>query len=173
MDNLERIRALREAGLVERCHVLPHLRSYNNAQHTWGVCCLLHIFWPEDPHLVTFALFHDVPERWTGDVPAQVLRANPALKTAFAGQDEMIMSALRLPCEHSLVDTDFVRFKACDRLEFWLWTWEEEALGNRMVLNAREEIESHMESDPHTPPEILNFMDAYAEGGFQRHREIF
>ena len=159
--------------MVERCHLIPHLRSYDNARHTWGVCTLLHIFWPEDPHLVTFALFHDVPERWTGDVPGQVLASDPRLAAIFRERDEMISSVLKIPSEHALVDVDYVRVKACDRLDFWLWTFDEEALGNRNVIGARDATTERMMEDPNTPPEIIDFMVAFSEEGWQRHKETF
>ncbi|QIG74932.1 hypothetical protein EVC26_011 [Rhizobium phage RHph_I72] len=164
----DRIRAVREAGAVERCHVIPHIRPYDNARHTYGVCCLLRLLWPESPQLVDFALFHDTPERWTGDVPGQVIRNNPDLGAVLKERDREITNLFKLPCEFDLNEIDFARFKACDRLDFWLWTFDEEAFGNRHVLNSRGEIERHIFNDPRTPQEVINLMNDFRVEGWRR-----
>lgn len=172
MNMVDRVKAVREAGMVERCHTIPHLLSYTNARHTYGVACLIIMLWPEDDYLLRAVLFHDTPERWTGDVPGQVLHNNPDLKAALKTEDVRIMSRLRLPGEHMLSGIGYARFKAADRLEFWLWTWDEEAMGNRMVLTARATSEAMISGDPDTPPEVLKFMAAYKERGWSRHPEV-
>lgn len=175
MKLTDRIRGVREAGMVERAHVVPHLRPYSNAAHTWGVCCLLRLLWPGEPHLVDFALFHDVPERWTGDWPAQVIRRQPAAREALAQEDRRISTILALPSEHALSGQDFARFKAADRLELWLWTWEEEAMGNRMVLGVREELDKMFDAaaaDGSLPPEVAAIITEFRQEGWWRHKEV-
>lgn len=171
MKLVDRIRAVREAGAVERCHTVPHLQRYSNGAHTYGVCVLLRLLWPDEPHLVDFALFHDTPERWTGDVPSQVIREHPMLRKALEKEDERISSKLALPCEHALGDADYNKFKACDRLELWLWTWEEEALGNKHVLNMRAELDVSL-SSAITPPEVLSLIEEFRQEGWRRLPEV-
>lgn len=171
MKLADRIRAVREAAMVERCHTVPHLRSYSNGAHTYGVCVLLRLLWPDEPHLVDFALFHDTPERWTGDVPSQVIRQHPMLRKALEREDERISGQLALPCEHALSDEDYNKFKACDRLELWLWTWEEEALGNRHVLNMRGELDKLLDQD-RIPPEVKQIVQTFRAEGWRRLPEI-
>lgn len=171
MKLTDRIRAVREAAAVERCHTIPHLSRYSNGAHTYGVCVLLRLLWPDEPHLVDFALFHDTPERWTGDVPSQVIRAHPMLRGALAQEDNRISSTLALPCEHALNGADFDKFKACDRLELWLWTWEEEALGNRHVLNMRGELDKLLDQDG-TPHAVQKIVQTFRHEGWWRLPEI-
>lgn len=171
MNIRDRIRAAREAGMVERCHTLPHVRGYDVARHTYGVVCILRLVWPEARDLLDFALFHDLPERWTGDIPAPVLRSNDGIRAVARELDELICSAVRVPTEHVLDGVDRARLKGADRLDFWLWTYEEEALGNRMILGARAEVEKHIYNDPNTPEEILALMDGFREEGWQRLKE--
>jgi hypothetical protein len=78
---------------------------------------------------------------------------------------------LSLPCEHHLNDVDFARFKACDRLEFWLWCRDQLAFGNQMILNAMESIEDTLESDNNTPPEVLTLYMDLKDEGWKRHKE--
>lgn len=171
MKLTDRVIAVREASLVERCHVLPHVGSYNIGFHTYGVATLCHLLWPDQPQLVIAALFHDTPERWTGDVPSQVIKANPAVAGTLSQLDADITGMLNLPCEHHLNDVDFARFKACDRLEFWLWCRDQLAFGNQMILNAMESIEDTLESDNNTPPEVLTLYMDLKEEGWKRHKE--
>lgn len=171
MNLTDRVRAVREAAMVERCHTLPHLRSYSNGAHTYGVCVLLRLLWPDEPHLVDFALFHDTPERWTGDVPSPVIRLQAGLRGVLAQEDFRISTRLALPCEHNLSGHDFDRFKACDRLELWLWTWEEEALGNRMILGARAELDKLFDGDV-TPPEVKDLVNQFRSEGWRRLPEV-
>lgn len=171
MKLVDRIRAVREAAAVERCHTVPHARSYSNGAHTYGVCVLLRLLWPDEPHLVDFALFHDTPERWTGDVPSQVIRAHPMLRGALAQEDNRLSSLLALPCEHALNGADFDKFKACDRLELWLWTWEEEAMGNRHVLNMRAMLDESFAA-PGTPSEVTDLIHQFRSEGWRRLPEV-
>ncbi len=175
MKLADRIRATREAGMVERAHVVPHLRQYSNAAHTWGVCVLLRLLWPDQPHLVDFALFHDVPERWTGDWPAQVIRNQPKAAEALEAEDRRISSRLAIPSEHALGHEDWVRFKAADRLELWLWTFDEEAMGNRMVLGVRAELDkmfNRAEAEGTLPPEVAALIATFREEGWRRLPEV-
>ena len=79
-------------GRVERCHVIPHLGSYSNASHSWGVAMLMHYLWPKDfPRLAIYCLSHDIPEAWTGDIPAPVAWAVPELKEALGTEDVAVV----------------------------------------------------------------------------------
>lgn len=161
--------------MVERAHVVPHLRPYPVGQHTWGVCCLLNLLWPHDHHLVTFALFHDVPERWTRDWPAQVIRNHPEAGRALEAEDRRISALLALPSEHALSPEDFAKFKAADRLELWLWTWEEEAMGNRMVLGVRSQLDmmfARGREEGTLPSVVADLIDTFREEGWVRLPEV-
>ena len=160
--------------MVERCHVVPHHRPYPVGHHTWGVCVLLRLLWPDEPHLMDFAMFHDVPERWTGDMPAQVIRAQPSAAEALEKEDRRISSLLSLPTEHALSHEDWLKFKAADRLELWLWTFEEEALGNKMVLGVRAQLDKmfdHAEAAGELPREAADIINTFREEGWWRHEE--
>lgn len=173
MNTVDRVRAVREAAMVERCHTVPHLRSYTNGAHTYGVCVLLRMFWPDEPKLVDFALFHDTPERWTGDMPSQVIRAHPELKKSLKKEDERIAAALSIPTEHDMEPLSYMKFKACDRLDLWLWTWEEEAMGNKMVLGVRRALdELFADSVVFTPDIVIEFMKAFRAKGWKRLEEV-
>lgn len=173
MNLTDRIRAVREAAAVQRCHTVPHLSSYSNGAHTYGVCVLLRLLWPDEPHLVDFALFHDTPERWTGDVPSQVIGNHSRLRDALMTEDFRIAQELTLPSEHNLDNASYIKLKACDRLELWLWTWDEEALGNKHVLNMRASLDATF-ADPgsQTPSRVLDLISKFRHEGWRRLPEV-
>ena len=169
---ITRIKAVREAGLVERCHTVRHNSSYNNAQHQYGVASLCHLLFPEHPHLVGYALFHDVAERWTGDIPSPVLKNQPELKKHLSLVDEKIASWLNLPCEHTLTGDEFRMLKAADSLELWLWACEEIRSGNLEVLGLKDKIEAWWAGSPPVEP-VKTLVEFVLLQGWTRLPETF
>jgi hypothetical protein len=139
----------RSGGRVERCHGLPHLGTYNNATHQWGVAMLMHYIWPDDfPRLALQCLTHDVAEAWVGDIPAPTCRYAPGLKDTLGTIETNINHSLLLPAENELEPDDYAKLKACDRLEFWLWCCEQELYGNLFAVEGKKEIERYFVEVP-------------------------
>ena len=138
----QRVRALREAGCVKRCHVQQHHGEYNVAMHCYGVACLLMELHPNCPaHLYKAALMHDLPERWTGDVPYPDKLMSPKLKNKLNALEVHIqnMSGMALPV---LDEEEHQWLKLCDMLELWLWAGEQLEMGNnyaRQMFNVAED----------------------------------
>lgn len=121
--------------------------------------------------VVTMALFHDVPEVFTGDMPTPVKYANPVIRNEFAVIEEQSVKSLmnKLPNElrdvyeplfdetedkelHSLV-------KSADRLCAYIKCTEEEKLNNTEFSRARTGIEERLkETDS---PELRYFMEHF------------
>jgi len=138
----DRIKYIRESGMVERCHMWPKVgQSYTNGGHSWGVCVLIRLLWPEDRHLVDFAMFHDVPERHTGDIPSPTIKRLPGLADGLEKEERDVFLALQIPDEHSLSDADWVKLRCADSLELWLWCLEQEEMGNKSVSGMRREMD--------------------------------
>lgn len=157
-----RIRQIRSGGTVERCHAIPHFGSYNNAAHQWGVAQLMHSFWPEDfQRLAAICLFHDVPERWVGDIPSPVMRQVPGVKEGVALVEKVITEDLGLPSEHELDPDDLAKVKACDRIEFLLWCYDQARMGNREVQEGIAEVNRYLRENP--PPEPARSFLAHLE----------
>lgn len=172
LDNIIRLQAVREAGQVVRCHVGGlTLNNYNNAQHHWGVAMICSILWPDDHELLRNALVHDVPERWLGDFPSTAIANNTALAKALKAKEEIIFAVLDLPCEHTLADPQWTRLRNADRLDLYLWTFEEERRGNREFLGFRRKIEAKWAEEPPLP-EVARIA-AYAQQNWDRLPETF
>lgn len=139
----------RAGGAVERCHGIPHQGSYSNGAHSWGVAMLMWYLWPEDfPRLAIYCLTHDVPEAWVGDSPAPVGRYVPGYKDEVGKLETRINHSLGLPAEHDLDLADYEKLKACDRLEFWMWSKEQLHRGNLYAQEGLTEIERYFDEVP-------------------------
>lgn len=155
----------RLGGKVERCHNVPHVGSYSDAAHSWGVAMLMWYLWPEDfPRLGIYCLTHDVPEGLVGDVPAPTGRYVPGLKDSLTALETKVNRSLGLPPEAELDPEDYAKLKACDRLEFWLWCQEQLLLGNQMVLDGAEEMERYFDEVP-LPDRAQRLYEALRERG--------
>lgn len=142
----------RSGGKVERCHGIPHHGTYSNAAHQWGVAMLMHYLWPADfPRLALACLTHDVPEAWVGDIPAPTCRYMPGLKDGLNNIESAINQNMLLPAEHELEASDYAKLKCCDRLEFWIWSCEQELFGNLFAQEGRKEIERYFVEVPLLP----------------------
>jgi len=128
MNLTERILAAREAGHVERCHTIPHVPTYDVAQHTFNMLAMLDILHPNPSlNLYRAILWHDAAERWTGDLPARV----HALREKMAELTEDVENLHKIP-RPKLTDEEKSWLHALDKLEFWLWAHEEkEGRGNK------------------------------------------
>ena len=158
MTLLQQIRESRIGGRVERCHGVPHLGSYSNAAHQWGVAMLMWYIWPEHFHrLVLHCLSHDVPEGWLGDIPAPTLRFVPGVRGRLEPLEAQINDELGLPAENALSAEDLERLKACDRLELYLWCQDQQDLGNKNVDTTINELEHYFKIKPLPEPARLLF----------------
>lgn len=138
MSPLRRLVHIRAGGQVERCHGFRHFGTYQNSQHQWGVAILMWVLWPEDfSRLGIYCLTHDVPEQWTGDIPANFKAAAPPELKIFEGTVERrIMSDLGLPQDDGLSALDRQKIKNCDSLELYMWCVEQIALYGVMPVSA-------------------------------------
>ncbi len=163
LKTIHKIRAIREGGKTERTHTTPHHGSYSVAEHGWGVATLLAVLHPDPSRdLILSAMWHDVHERWTGDIPSPMKwKFNDIVKEEMKRIETAIDISLDISYIH-LKDYDHKWLKACDMLEFWLWSIDQEALGNR---NAREgEINAEHWFDTHkgeVPDIVLDFIFHY------------
>ena len=118
----------RDAADVKRYHCKRTLREQTVGQHTFGVLMLLRVVWPgARPNVIWAAMKHDLPELFTGDVPAPIKRADPIL----AERLNAIERELEPLHEHfGLTEFEELLLKWADRMELVLWCIEEHKMGN-------------------------------------------
>lgn len=173
LDNIVRIKAIREAGRVVRCHTSGRTHDdYNNAQHQYGVAILYAILWPGDHAGILASLVHDVPERWMGDLPSPQLGKAKELRAFLQEEEKLIAAALDLPSEHALDEQTHRRMKDADRLDLYLWALEEVRRGNSEFNGYVKRILAFWEKNPPLP-ETLVVIEHTLENGWDRLPEPF
>ena len=159
----ERLRAQREGGAVLRCHTTPHHGHYDNAQHSFNMLVLLHGLFPAArPEVAKAIVYHDLAERYTGDLPAPMLLENNALRAELNQVQERWEREMGLVID--LNHEDWLLMKAIDKLEHWLWCHDQLGMGNRCVethIVKLDEIFTQMAATGKLPEEIEEFRARY------------
>ena len=164
LKTIHKIRAIREGGNTERAHTIPHHGTYRVAEHSWNVATLLAVLHPDPSRdLILAGMWHDVHERWTGDIPGSIKWGfSDILKGEIKKLIADVESGLGIDHILNLLPEDLKWLKACDMLEFWLWSIDQQALGNCNAVEGRSNAEywfSTHEDD--IPDMVLNFMTNY------------
>lgn len=127
-----RIAALRQAGGVTRFHANSQVPSQTDAQHSWNVAMLVHVFWPWDAQLFKAAIFHDAGELAGGDVPATSKWKYPSIGVLH---DELEFDTLNyLGVYIPLDDEQKFHLELVDCLDISWYCIEEHLKGNRFAL---------------------------------------
>jgi hypothetical protein len=141
MSLVERLRMLREANAVQRCHIIPHVGEYSVGHHCANALALLFVLHtsPSMP-LVLAVLWHDMPERFLGDMPATAKWSRYDLADAYNRAELYTARQMVVPHESELSDEDRSWLRAVDALEFWHWCRDQLLFGNRHVRRSYENI---------------------------------
>ena len=112
---------------MARCHTIPHVATYDVAQHSFNMLAMLDILHPDPPiALYRAILWHDVSERWTGDLPGRNIIPDD-LKERMYELTAAIEERFSIP-RPKLSEEEARWLKALDGIEFWIWA-QEECLG--------------------------------------------
>ena len=120
---------------------------------------ILHLPGPDPDKCAVAALYHDVSEILTGDLPTPIKYYNPDIKTAYkqveriAGERllDMLPPALRASYEHLVLEDDAAVtpiVKAADKLSAYIKCVEEQKAGNTEFDSAaKQSMESMLAMD--------------------------
>lgn len=110
---------LLRAGLVRRYHTVADSgRGQTNAEHSWGVATLIATYHPSPSvELLKAALYHDLSEFDTGDLPATAKWTWPGLGDAYRRAEAEVRDAYGW--QVALTDKEKVWLRACDMLELY------------------------------------------------------
>lgn len=165
----------RAAGLVRRFHTWPVLREQTVAEHSWQVVRILYAVWPDPPaHLVVAALFHDVGEIATGDLPSYAKARSSNLRQAAEEMENAAWLAMCLPwgvpAPELLTTDELVVLKFCDRMELLEHSFQEGMLGNRFADPMMNRVEGAVRS-------LLGILpvdrSAAARAYYEKRRELW
>lgn len=118
--SLNRIKAVREAGEVRRCHAMPHQSPYTIASHCYGAVSLLLLLHPNPSvSLIKALMWHDVAERWLGDLPSPGKAMSDQLGAIYDHLEVFILQKLDMFPE--LTGGEQLWLKAMDLADLFLW----------------------------------------------------
>lgn len=123
---------------VRRFHTIPHVVTQETVgHHTAGVMAIIFCLYDQDPplRLVRAALYHDVSEWVTGDIPATAKWDFPALKEASERAEEEVMGAAGLELVLDLEEAHVLKF--ADMLSLVIKAHDEVLCGNSFMLVVR------------------------------------
>lgn len=164
MNLSEKIAAFREAGQTQRCHTMQYHGTYNVAIHCFNALSLLFLLYPEEPStvLIKAVLWHDIPERWTGDIPTTTKMSSPELKILLDGIEQRILSKLDIPDLFKLTKTQRQWLDAIDLLELYLWVLDQQALGNLTTIPMQKQIHNiFLKRKDNIPKEVWNIYENF------------
>lgn len=163
--------------LIRRWSLMRNTQPENDAEHSLQVAMIAHalaVLAKErygrdvDPeHVVTLAVYHDVAEVLTGDLPTPVKYHSDYLREAYASVEEaatdrlvrMLPEALRPTMEPCLTERGTLAMrlvKAADRISAYVHCLEEQRAGNREFDAAAERILASIQAID--LPEVQDFM---------------
>lgn len=162
MNIVDKILALREGGQTQRCHTMQSVGPYNVAVHSFNALNLLLLLYPTIPsiHLIRAVLWHDIPERWTGDVPAPAKWHSPELKKILDELEMKVIKKLGIEeCFENLTPEENKWLHGVDLLELYLFVLEQLEVGNKFVIPMKRRILSLFnEKRQSYPPQIIELV---------------
>ena len=172
---LDRMKLIRRWGLMR--NTMPE----NDTEHTLqtayiahGLAALAKVRHHRDvdpEHVAMLAMYHDVSEVITGDLPTPVKYKNPSIQGAYLELETHAKDQLldMLPDDLRPHFTPYVKpdetspewtlVKAADRISAYLKCIEEEKMGNRDFLQAKATIADSLIHHP--LPEVREFMRTF------------
>lgn len=152
---------------IERWSLMRNVVKENVAEHSFHVALLTHvlcsianeIFHRHIPteKVVTLALFHDLTEVFTGDIPTPVKHHNPKILSNFREIEHlaaerlisMVPNELKTVYQPLILETELEELrcwvKAADLMDAYLKCVSEESAGNREFAMAKKQIQKTIE----------------------------
>jgi len=124
-----RQKMLREGGAVKRWHTVTNVKEQTVAAHSWGVASIVLDLWPNcSNNLIRAALWHDIAELRTGDIPAPIKWEDKEFALACHNIEQRVQEQFDLFEE--LTKEEQTHLKMADILELMWYCVDEIKLGN-------------------------------------------
>lgn len=142
------IAEIRNGNNVKRFHTTPRIQEETNGHHSANVAAILLRIEPNcSRQLLISALMHDVPEAYTGDVPAPFKWENPHIKSGLdkGEQDYTLRHHIPNP-ELNIEERQLL--KLADMLDLVFSSLEELGRGNRYAEQLVANGENYLKNGP-------------------------
>lgn len=127
---IEQLKIIFNGGQVKRYHTRPTIHGQNNAEHQYIVTSIVCLLNPNvSAQVIRNALWHDIYEYETGDMPWAIKRRHPHIKQAIMEIEEKSikkygLSVRQTPLEHAIL-------KLAEYFECMLFCIEQRRMGNK------------------------------------------
>ena len=140
---------LRKGSKVKRWHTITNVKEQTVADHSWGVASIILDMWPDSSNsLITFALWHDIPEYIVGDTPVTAKWQDENLAKVVEKAERRVAKEHKLYVKLTTIEK--FKLAVADLLEVLWYASEEIALGNSNFLKvfhtARKRLETLIQS---------------------------
>ncbi len=172
LTKLQRVLAAREASAVERSHTFRHHGSYTDGQHSFDMLTLtLELREDTSAALMKAIIYHDLPERWLGDMPHPAKQIMPKSALHMSVAENHIRNVLGWKETCMLTQEELEWVHIIDRVEFLLWADDQIQMGNRHLEDVLERCHRWFEDNSSgLPTSIAEFLHVYK---WQRTPDVF
>lgn len=141
---IEQLRIIYNGGMVKRYHTRPVIHMQNNSEHqymTASIVCLLNP--KSSSQAIKNALWHDIYEYETGDMPWAIKRQHPHIKQSIMEIENKSIARYGLSTEQTEMEHNIL--KLAEYFECLIFCIAERSLGNKefskSILDCIEQIE--------------------------------
>jgi len=138
-SELQRVLLAIEGGRVERCHCFPTNSRPTVGLHTFNAVSILLILCPDPTiNMIKALQFHDMAERFLGDVPAPVKKEYKSFGSDYEAIERRIL--MEYDMYPALDEREKMWVHAMDLLEFLMFIKHELNLGNEYARQRYDRI---------------------------------
>lgn len=169
--NMHRLLLMRTAARVERCHTVTTTHRQTVGEHTFGVLAILLTIYPKaSASLMRAAIFHDVAEAITGDIPSPIMVEYPTLREVVNDMEDDIEVQFDMSDRVHLDTGERKILRYCDRMDLLMFSIEELDTGNKRMGRVAYRVLHSLANDRLTDvtPEALTLYD-YVRVYWEQH----
>lgn len=160
-SQLDKIKLARESAEVRRFHTSRVISEQTIAQHTFNMLSMLRILYPDAPPSLFWAIHeHDIPERYTGDVPSTAKWAG-LMNKSIVDRLERQINAILFGCSATeMLDEEELKWlNGLDLLELICFCKDQITIGNVALQKMYERATLFMkENTSKYPTEIIDML---------------
>ena len=157
-SELQRILLAIEGGRVERCHCFPTNSRPTVGLHTFNAVSMLLILCPDPTiNMIKALQFHDMAERFLGDMPSPVKQKEKSLCFHYEKIENFIL--IEYGMYPKLDEREQMWVRAMDLLEFLMFIKHELNLGNKYAQQRYDRICAYIEKTKMPLPVVEFYMN--------------
>jgi len=162
--DISKLNVYRKGLRVERLHTVYHIAPYNNGFHSANAALIAHELCKyngmDSASIIRYMLLHDVAEGYVGDIPSNVKKDYPEIKSIL-DKIEHTWEEVYIPDMPDLHHSEIAIAKASDAIELGMYCIEELKLGNQNVEHVLNNIIRYLHEDSNNVNGVSDFMEYF------------